>query len=73
MAKRSKTDVKKTTTVCDDSSCECHKGASGFVIAGCLLSGFGLGFLIDNVPAGLFSGLGIGLLIAASMRYRCKC
>ena len=33
-------------------------------IPGFILFGMGIGFYINNVPAGMFSGLGIGFIIA---------
>lgn len=38
-----------------------RKGYTGLVIAGGLLLGPGIGFAIDEIPAGLFIGLGGGI------------
>jgi predicted lipid-binding transport protein (Tim44 family) len=38
------------------------RGASGVIFVGCLLLGLAVGFLIGNIVAGLFGGLGVGLI-----------
>jgi hypothetical protein len=38
-------------------------GITGVAIPAGVLTGMGVGFLIDNVPAGLFLGLGGGFLV----------
>lgn len=40
------------------------KAGALFLAAGVLL-GFGIGFLINNVPAGMFGGLGLGFVAFA--------
>ncbi len=40
----------------------------GLVVPGCLLAGMGFGFLLNQVPAGLFIGLGTGLLLLAFLK-----
>jgi hypothetical protein len=37
-------------------------GAAGVIFVGCLLLGLAVGFLIGNIVAGLFGGLGVGLI-----------
>jgi hypothetical protein len=37
----------------------------GMAIGGGLILGLGVGFLINNIPAGLFIGLGCGLVAGA--------
>ena len=46
--------------------------SAGLMIGGGLLIGLGIGFLINNIPSGLFLGLGCGLVGGAlvSMRER---
>ena len=44
-------------------------GVSGLVFVGCLMLGFGVGFLIGNIPAGLFIGLGGGFIGMSIARY----
>jgi len=36
------------------------KDSSGLFIPAGLLTGMGIGFLVNNVPTGLFIGLGVG-------------
>ncbi len=36
---------------------------AGPVVPGCLLLGMGIGFLIDELVAGLFIGLGVGIIL----------
>ena len=38
-------------------------GITGVAIPAGVLTGMGIGFLIDNIPAGLFLGLGGGFLV----------
>jgi len=38
---------------------------AGLFIPAGVLSGMGIGFLIDNIPAGLFLGLGAGFIAFA--------
>lgn len=45
------------------------KGASGLIFVGCLILGFVVGFLTENVVAGLFGGLGVGFITMAIARY----
>jgi len=40
----------------------------GLIIGAGVLLGIGAGFLFDNIPAGFFIGLGIGVLIAAIIK-----
>lgn len=42
-----------------------RKGAGALFIPGGLLLGFGIGFLINNVAAGMFVGLGAGFILFA--------
>lgn len=42
-----------------------HHGASGVFVPAGLLTGLGVGFVVNNIPAGLFIGLGIGLALMA--------
>ena len=42
-----------------------HHDAGGIFIPAGLLTGLGIGFLVDNVPAGLFIGLGVGFGLMA--------
>ena len=46
-----------------------RSGVSGLVFVGCLILGMGVGFLIDNVAAGLCVGLGVGFIAMAVARY----
>ena len=46
-----------------------RKGISGLVFVGCLMLGFAIGFITDNVVAGLFGGLGVGFIAMAIIRY----
>lgn len=39
--------------------------AGALFLAGGVLLGFGIGFLINNVPAGMFGGLGLGFIAFA--------
>ncbi|MFH0961314.1 MAG: hypothetical protein V1820_01375 [archaeon] len=41
---------------------ESLENKAGIFIPGCLLIGLGFGFVFGNVPAGIFIGLGTGLL-----------
>lgn len=41
--------------------------ASLFIPA-CFFLGFGLGFIFDNIPAGIFGGLGVGCLLYAIVK-----
>ena len=45
-----------------------RNGLSGLVFVGCLMLGFAIGFLIGNVPVGLFGGLGVGFIAIGLMR-----
>jgi hypothetical protein len=40
-----------------------HWNITGVAIPAGVLTGLGVGFLVDNIPAGLFLGLGGGLLV----------
>jgi hypothetical protein len=42
-----------------------NRDSSGLFIPAGLLTGMGIGFLVDNVPAGLFIGLGVGFALMA--------
>ena len=44
-------------------------GVSGLVFVGCLMLGLAIGFLIGNIPAGLFGGMGVGFIGMAIARY----
>ena len=46
------------------------KGIGGLVFVGCLMLGFAIGFLTENIVVGLFGGLGVGFLAMAIVRYR---
>ena len=46
-----------------------RKGISGLVFVGCLMLGFAIGFIVDNIVAGLFGGLGVGFIAMAIIRY----
>ena len=46
-----------------------RSGISGLVFVGCLILGLGVGFLIGNVAAGFFVGLGVGFIAMAVARY----
>lgn len=41
----------------------------GLFIPGGLLTGMGIGFLVDNIPAGMFIGLGLGFIFFAFSFY----
>ena len=45
-----------------------RKGVSGLAIPAGLLTGIGVGFLIDNIPAGTLIGLGSGFLLMIILR-----
>ncbi len=47
-----------------------NEKVTGLLIGGCLLLGMGVGFFIDKMVAGLFIGLGVGLLASAAYRVR---
>jgi len=47
-----------------------NEKVSGLLTGGCLLLGMGVGFFVGKMLAGLFIGLGIGLLAAAAYRVR---
>lgn len=47
-----------------DKNEEKWKAGSLFIPGGVLL-GFGIGFLINNVAAGMFAGLGLGFILFA--------
>ncbi len=42
--------------------------STGLLIGGGVVLGMGVGFLIGNIPAGLFIGLGLGLIGAFVFR-----
>ena len=44
-----------------DNEKEDKKGENIFV--GCMFVGTGLGFLIDNIPAGAMIGMGVGFIV----------
>lgn len=46
-----------------------RSGVSGLVFVGCLMIGLAVGFLIGNIVAGLFMGLGVGFVGMAIARY----
>lgn len=46
-----------------------RNGASGLIFVGCLMIGLALGFLLNNVVAGLFIGMGVGFIGMAIARY----
>ena len=47
-----------------------RKGIAGVIFVGCLMRGFAAGFLIDNIPAGLFAGLGVGFIAMGIASYK---
>ena len=47
-----------------------RSGVSGLVFVGCLILGLAMGFLIGNMPVGLFGGLGVGFIAMAIVRYQ---
>jgi predicted lipid-binding transport protein (Tim44 family) len=47
-----------------------RSGVSGLVFVGCLILGLAIGFLIGNMPVGLFGGLGVGFIAMAIVRYQ---
>ena len=47
-----------------------RKGISGLIFVACLMLGFAIGFLMGNLPVGIFGGLGIGFLAMAIVRYQ---
>ena len=47
-----------------------RKGIAGVIFVGCLMLGFAAGFLIDNIPAGLFAGLGVGFIAMGIASYK---
>ena len=44
--------------------------AGGLVFVGCLVIGMGVSFALDNMPVGLFIGLGAGFIAMAIIRFR---
>ena len=44
--------------------------AGGLVFVGCLVIGMGISFALDNMPVGLFIGLGVGFIAMAIIRYK---
>lgn len=61
--------MKNYTMEVQDNSKEKDKVA-GMITGGCLLLGMGVGFFIGKLLAGLFIGLGIGVLAGAAYRVR---
>lgn len=47
-----------------------RSGISGLVFVGCLMLGFATGFLLGNIPVGLFAGLGVGFIAMGIVRYK---
>ena len=47
-----------------------RKGISGLVFVGCLMIGLAVGFVVSNIVAGLFGGLGVGFIAMAIVRYK---
>ena len=47
-----------------------NEKVAGLLTGGCLLLGMGVGFFIGKLVAGLFIGLGVGLLASAAYRVR---
>ena len=47
-----------------------NREIAGYVMAACLLLGLGTGFLTKHLVAGLFIGMGVGLLGMALVRWR---
>ncbi len=45
---------------------------AGLLIGAGVLIGLGIGFLVNNIPAGLFIGLGCGLAAAAIVAIKAK-
>lgn len=45
-----------------------RRGVTGLAIPGGLLLGMGIGFLVDDVVAGMFIGLGGGFLLMIALR-----
>ena len=41
-------------------------------LPGCILLGMGIGFWIGNLPAGMFSGIGIGFLTTMTLGLKYK-
>ena len=50
--------------------CKNQKGVTGLAIPAGILTGIGIGFLIDNVAAGTLLGLGGGFLLMIILRVK---
>jgi len=53
----------------DENQKSGRSGVSGLVFVGFLMLGLAIGFLIGNVAAGLFGGMGVGFVAMAIARY----
>lgn len=42
----------------------------GLVFVGCIVIGMGVSFALDNMPVGLFIGLGVGFIAMALIRFK---
>jgi membrane associated rhomboid family serine protease len=49
-----------------------RKSSPTLMLAGCILVGVALGIFFSNITAGALFGLGVGLIVAAVMRWTIK-
>lgn len=54
----------------DSSKQKKYKEIGGYVYGGSIITGMGIGFATNSIPAGVIIGLGVALLIMALLRYR---
>ena len=47
-----------------------YKDISGLVFVGCVVTGMGISFATNTMPAGLFVGIGVGFLMMGLIRHR---
>lgn len=47
-----------------------YKDISGYVFVGSIVTGMGISFATNTMPAGLFIGVGVGFLMMALVRHR---
>ena len=47
-----------------------YKEISGYIYAGAIIIGMGIGFAVDSLIAGIFIGVGVALLTVAWLNYK---
>lgn len=56
----------------NDTADKKQKEISGYIFAGCIVTGMGISFATGTMPVGLFIGLGVGFITMGLIRYRAR-